>query len=374
VEETAALLGSQPHWLWGFEHGVNEHRVAIGNEMVFAREPLGATGLLGMDLVRLGLERGRTAEDALVVMTTLLETHGQGGSGQPHLDWPYHNAFLVADPREAWVLETSARHWAARRVRSVGNISNGIALAADWERGSPDLTAFAVERGWWPAGGERVDFAAAYREEATVPPNLWRERCRRAAALLAEARGQLSPAALKAILRDHYDSGSILPRRAPDDPLFFSLCMHADPLDNTTAAMVARLPADPAIPATAWVCLGNPCVGVFMPCYLDGTVPAALGRGDEHPSAASPWWGMRDLLTLVERDPSRLAPLVRRRWDELETTLAAETAAIEAEAIALRRARRHDEAARTLTAFMERTLGRILDVFEVLVREIDGGA
>jgi dipeptidase len=374
VEETAAVLGSQPYWLWGFEHGVNEHRVAIGNEMVFAREPLGATGLLGMDLVRLGLERGRSAEAALAVMTTLLETHGQGGSGQPHLDWPYHNAFLIADPSEAWVLETSARHWAARRVAAVGNISNGIALKTDWERGSADLTTFAVEQGWWPAGAGRVDFAAAYRDESTVPPNLWRERCRRAGSLLAEARAQISPAALRTILRDHYDGAPGLPRRAPDDPLFFTLCMHADPLDNTTAAIVARLPIDPAALATTWVCLGSPCTGVFMPCYLDGTVPAGLARGEDTASDGSPWWRMRELLTLVERDPPRFAPLVRARWDELETRLAADSAAIEDEATALRRGRRGDEAARTLTAFMERTLGRILDTCETLVREIDGRA
>src|SRR2546422_190430 len=52
VPETAALLGCQPYWLWGLELGVNEHRVAIGNETVFARETLGRSGLTGMDLVR----------------------------------------------------------------------------------------------------------------------------------------------------------------------------------------------------------------------------------------------------------------------------------------------------------------------------------
>src|SRR5206468_12315811 len=109
-------------WRWGPEHGANERRGAIGNETVFAREPLGATGLLGMDLVRLGLERGRTAAEALEIVTRLLEARGQGGSGHVDVEWPYHNAFLIADPHEAWIVETSARHWAARRVAETGNV------------------------------------------------------------------------------------------------------------------------------------------------------------------------------------------------------------------------------------------------------------
>jgi dipeptidase len=370
VEETAAVLGSQPWWLWGFEHGVNEHRVAIGNETVFAKEPLGPVGLLGMDLVRLGLERARSADEALEVVTTLLETHGQGGSGQAHVEWPYHNAFLIADPGGAWILETSDRHWAARRVRDLGNVSNGLALGRDWERGSPDLTAFAVARGWWGEDAGRLDFAAAYADETGVPPNLAVERRRRASALLAESRGRLTAATLRAILRDHYDAGPAHRRRPFDDPYYFSLCMHADPLDNTTAAMVASLPADRSTPVTAWVCLGSPCLGAFVPCYLEATVPAELGHGSDEADGRSLWWRMRELSTLVERDVARAGPAVRAAWEPFEEAVAREAAAVEAVAAAARRAGRPSEAATALTAFMRRTVAAYGEEIEARVREV----
>ncbi|HLK12609.1 MAG TPA: C69 family dipeptidase [Candidatus Binatia bacterium] len=365
VPETAAVLGSQPHWLWGLEHGVNEHRVAIGNETVFAREPLGDTGLLGMDLVRLGLERARTAAEALEVMTALLEAHGQGGSGQLHLHWPYHNGFLIADPTSAWILETSGRHWAARPVDGVGNVSNGLAIGADWTRGSADLTTFAVAQGWWPPAAGRVDFAAAYADESGVPPHQCAPRRRRAATLLAEGAGGLGPASLRAILRDHYDAGPVHRPRAFDDPCFFSLCMHADPLDNTTAAMVARLPADPTALAVAWVCLGSPCTGAFLPLYPAGTIPPRLALGGGAPEPASPWWRMRALLELVERDFARWGTVVRARWDEFEAALEREAAAEEAAALAC-----PAEGPARLTAFMERTVDAWLACAEAVCHEL----
>ncbi|HJQ82511.1 MAG TPA: hypothetical protein VKA21_00430, partial [Candidatus Binatia bacterium] len=154
--------------------------------------------------------------------------------------------------------------------------------------------------------------------------------------------------------------------RAFDDPHFFSLCMHADPLDNTTAAMVARLPADPAVLAAAWVCPGSPCVGAFLPCYVEGVVPAVLAVGGAESDPASPWWRLRELLSLVERDFARLAPIVRARWDGFEDGLAREAAGVENEAM-----RADDgERAALLTAFMDRSVPAYLETADVLVREI----
>ncbi len=83
-----------------------------------------------------GLERGKTAEDALTVITSLLEQYGQGGPCSDRLpDFSYHNSFLIADGGEAWVLETAGPLWAAERVASgFRNISNCMSITTAVDR------------------------------------------------------------------------------------------------------------------------------------------------------------------------------------------------------------------------------------------------
>ena len=82
--------------------------------------------MVGMDLLRLGLERGRSARESLEVITRLLEEYGQGGQCSDLVpDFSYHNSFLIADRSSAWVLETADRLWVAEKVESgCRNISN----------------------------------------------------------------------------------------------------------------------------------------------------------------------------------------------------------------------------------------------------------
>ena len=81
VERTWTVLLSRPFWIWGAEMGANEHGVVIGNEAIHAViPPSEEPGLIGMDLLRLALERAQSAAEAVDVITFLLERHGQGGS------------------------------------------------------------------------------------------------------------------------------------------------------------------------------------------------------------------------------------------------------------------------------------------------------
>ena len=119
VERTHAVLLSQPWWMWGAEMGANDQGVVIGNEAVFTRAVGDRSGtLLGMDLLRLALERAGTAEAAVQVLVELLEAHGQGGqASHEHPRFRYDNSFLVADPTAAPVDEgmlLEELRWAVR--------------------------------------------------------------------------------------------------------------------------------------------------------------------------------------------------------------------------------------------------------------------
>ena len=80
VRETYRVLLFKPSWMWGAEMGANEFGLNIGNEAVFTKVRQGPNSLLGMDLVRLALERCKTSTEALHLMTDLLAKHGQGGT------------------------------------------------------------------------------------------------------------------------------------------------------------------------------------------------------------------------------------------------------------------------------------------------------
>ncbi len=369
VPETYRVMGHSPWWVWGFEHGVNEYAVAIGSHSVFSNEPIERSpGLIGVDLVRLGLERGRSAREALEVIASLIERHGQGGAAFEPNGSGHHNAFLLADPTESWLLETSNRHWAARRARLDG-VSNHHSIGSDWEIGSRDLTAYARHQGWW-SNDERLDFSAAYRSH-DVPAHDAEGRRRRSLELLNAGSNHHDVATLQRLLRDHCDGVSdAQPASTTQGNRQFALCAHSEPDHWTTASVVALLPADLRAPWPVWVSFGTPCTGVFLPIYLHGVIPSALARGAEQSQGDSAWWIFKKLQEAVMEDIDRNTPVLRAAWAEFEDLLEGARLTVEGLAREASASGRPDSAAELVTDFMERTAAEALERAETLCDRI----
>lgn len=111
-----SILISRPSWMWGCEMGVNEHGVCIGNEAVFTKGKYNKTGLTGMDLVRLALERSNSAEDAKEIIINLIQKYNQGGNcGYDH-NFFYDNSFLIMDRKEMYILETHGKRYNIKKA------------------------------------------------------------------------------------------------------------------------------------------------------------------------------------------------------------------------------------------------------------------
>ncbi len=133
LKNPLSALISRPSWIWGAEMGVNTAGVALGNEAVFAKKGPEKNGLLGMDMLRLTLHNAYTAREAVAITTGLIESFGQGGNGSYEGVLRYHNSFLIADPQEAWIVESAGRSWEVKQIETSASISNAYTLV-DFER------------------------------------------------------------------------------------------------------------------------------------------------------------------------------------------------------------------------------------------------
>jgi dipeptidase len=150
---------------------MNEHQVVIGETTFDGRKELrNPDGLLHYwVLMRLALQRSKTAREAIEVMTALVDEYGYASTGE---------SFSIGDPEEAWLMEMigpgpggKGAIWVARRVPD-GMISAhaNMSVIGEFPLDDPDnciysdnVISFAVEKGYYdPDSGEPFHFQKAY--------------------------------------------------------------------------------------------------------------------------------------------------------------------------------------------------------------------
>jgi secernin len=336
ARHTHAILLAKPFWIWGAEMGANEHGLVIGNEALFTKVPYARTGLLGMDLLRLALERAATAREGVQVITELLAGPGQGGNhGLAHETY-YHNSYILADPHEAWVLETAGPHWAAKRIRGVYSISNGITIGRDWDLASPALVSFAVAQGWCRNESD-FDFARCYSDFLYTRFSDCRKRRARSMELLSSQLGRITVETVMNALRDHGQADGS--QRAADESLAGAdICMHAGfgpiRVSQTTGSMVSHL--DEKSPLHFVTATAAPCTSIFKPVWVDAPLPELGPSPRATFDAATLFWRHEVLHRSTLRDHDTLVDLFGPERDALEREFVTEAFAARAKPAAAR--------------------------------------
>ncbi len=300
AELTYDCILCKPSWIWGAEMGVNENGVVIGNEAVFTKERQGPPALLGMDILRLALERSKTAKEAVDNIIYLIEHYGQGGKCGYTKDLRYHNSFLVADFTSAWVVETAGSYWELEKVKDIRSISNALTIR---------------------------EFKKRYENKLITKLSCGDFRQNLTTGMLREKKERLTVEDFKDILRYHYNLHS-------KNILYGSMkniCMHSKSIisSETTGSLIVEL-VDNEINIFA---TGSslPCLSVYKPLWF--VEDMELFYSEDNISPAVDYWkeqrkiieqvekGKRDRATYLEnrnRVERELFELARSSRDDVE--------------------------------------------------------
>ena len=223
VAETYKFIGSRSAGRWGYGMGINEHQVIVADNDAPSRDTLDfKQSLHDNDVIRLVLERAKTAREGVDIVAGLVEKHGQAWNGI---------MFEIGDPNELWIVEVTGHRWAAKRyVNTITARSNQYQIGDDYDLASKDLVSFAAAQKWVKGDAKKINFRSVYGTIEGYPENndnfaqrpgvekLYNTEMRyqRAMELLTGAQGKIDPQGLMPMMRDHYDSyklpsGKVIP-------------------------------------------------------------------------------------------------------------------------------------------------------------------
>lgn len=270
VTETYEVILSKPFQMWGAEMGVNEFGLAIGNEAVFTTVKMSRNnqGLTGMDMIRLCLERCKSATEALSLIQELLQTYGQDAfGGYKNKSFYYHNSFIIADPKDSFVLETAGKSWAYKRIETSHSISNGLGIHTDYDAFHVEIEKKSFPY-FWRTAADPFSFKDYFSDILYTQVGRARQRQSCSLTLVQNLSQQgFRNAEAMGILKTHHVPDSEF---SPNKASTACICMHATGLTNpstTTGSMVAELRKNG--PHTIWLTgTSMPCLSIYIPFFL----------------------------------------------------------------------------------------------------------
>ena len=324
IGHTYRHVGSKPYWCAGYEHGFNEHQVVIGNEALPSKLKEAKTPkLVGMEILRIGLERSRSAEEAVDVITDIVSKFGQGKFVNSDGVRTYDNIYLIADPISAYVVECVGHEWAVSQVRNLRSISNVSQIGDDGERVSPGAQLQAVDQGLFNSGIEsQFSFSRVFGDPKDSASGIKRQ-CR-SESMLSRGYGKLDVRSMMEVLSDHSDCEDSEELPVLDIKGDVSICLHrtsGEVMGSSTASLIADLCATGERLPVYWTGMYSPCMTVFMPMFIEGDLPPMLAVGGPLETYESPWWDFYRLTHYGLQAGVEVRMAIRSELSSLQTEL-----------------------------------------------------
>lgn len=212
VSKTYKFVGNRTAGRWGLGMGINEYQVIVADNDAPSRDYLDfEAGLHDNDMIRLILERAKTAREGVEIATKLVEKYGQAWNGI---------MFEIGDPNELWVVEVTGRRWAAKKyINTVSARANQYQIEDDYDLCSSDLVSFAVKQGWVDKSAKKINFKKVYNVLEGYPSDndlskrtpiekmyTTEMRYQRALSIMKNNFGKITMDTMMTAARDHYDT------------------------------------------------------------------------------------------------------------------------------------------------------------------------
>ncbi|MBW2736534.1 MAG: C69 family dipeptidase [Deltaproteobacteria bacterium] len=318
--------------------GLNQAGVAMGCNWAHSREEnLKERGVRRYAIRQLILERAATARQGVQLIGDLIDEHGQA-------DWG-GLVYLLADPNEAWVIETTTHHWAARKIHDdeIWVTANRFRIGDDYDLASTDLVSYATDKGWYTPGDVPFRFDRAYGRPGKMndPYDIMREQ--RVLELLRPKRGQIVAADIMQVFRDRYEGTPMF--TPPQAVEIWRKAVNADPklhrpintnITQSSSITLLRKDMPVELGAVMHYAMATPSYSGYFPVYAGvSTLPDAYSQISAAKDPGSAWWVFRNLQQAGDKRYTEAQPKIRALWQARHRAQERERAKIEKRALAL---------------------------------------
>lgn len=339
----ASTIYDKDYYPGDLTSGVNENQVTIGNNMSWTRDVPSSTawdlkdgGIIWTEYTQLVLERAKTAEEGIDIISSLHETHKL--SGDPG------TMYAIADPNEAWIIELAIDgQWIAKKINDdeIYTLPNAFTIGVEDLEHDPsikcssDLVSYAEGKSWYSTSDGAFSFKDVYGLPSRQSDDYNLLRIKMADRILSP--GTVTKKKLMEFMRSAYE-GTEYYKEDPKTGSPFNTGTRVISTMNTEVNAVVELRDNlpKEIGTTVWWALATSKTSPYIPYYFGATYfPDEYATTSLDENDGSAYWAYRKLSYLADKNYSKVFKSIKQTWDEFEDVQFKEQTEKENKALAL---------------------------------------